>query len=127
MITRIYTLAGPTDRVTGAHVGRLLVIEDGDGQTYLVTDPLRAIGRELFGELLEETPLDFGLLEEVRPAGYGGRRTDTEVWIGFDKQTLRFWLRSLPGEETSQPLRELTWVEAKTILYAREYTVQPDN
>ncbi len=120
MISRIYTQAGPTDRVAGAHVGRLLVIERGDGQTYLITGPIRAIGRELFGELLQETPLDVGLLEEEEPAGYGGQRRDIEVWVGFDKKTWRFWLRSLPGEKPSVPLHELTWQEAKTIMWARE-------
>lgn len=126
MITRIYTDAGPTDRIIGTHVGQLLVIETGDRQTYLMTDPLRAIGRELFRELLRETELDFGLLEEMRPAGYGGQRTDTEVWVGFDKETLRFWLWSLPGTQRSVPLHELSWREAKTILYAREYSIQPN-
>lgn len=126
MITRIHTHAGPSDLMTDRHHGRLLIIETGDRQTYLVTDPLRAIGRELFGELLAQTELDFGLLEEVRPAGYGGQRTDTEVWVGFDKETLRFWLWSLPGTKRSMPLHELSWREAKTILYAREYSSQPD-
>ncbi len=120
MIHRIYTHAGPTDRVAGAHVGRLLVIESSDGQTYLITDPLRAIGRELFGELLQETPFDSALLEEVQPAGYGGQRRDIEVWVGFDKKTWRFWLRSLPRDQSSVPLHELSWQEAKTILWARE-------
>ncbi len=126
MITHIYTHAGPTDRVAGTHVGQLLVIETDTQQTYLMTDPLRAIGRELFRELLQQTELDFGLLEEVHPAGYGGQRKDTEVWVGFDKETLRFWLWSLPGTKRSMPLHELSWREAKTILYAREYSSQAD-
>lgn len=120
MIRRIYTHAGPTDRIDGAHVGRLLVIKGSDGQTYLITDTLRAIGRELFGELLQETPFDTELIEEVQQAGYGGQRRDIEVWVGFDKKTWRFWLRSLPENRSSVPLHELTWQEAKTILWARE-------
>ncbi len=120
MIRRIHIHAGPTDRIDGAHVGRLLVIESSDGQTYLITDPLRAIGRELFAELLQEIPFDSALIEEVQPASYGGQRRDIEVWVGFDKKTWSFWLRSLPDEDSSVPLHELTWQEARTILWARE-------
>ncbi len=120
MIRRIHIHAGPTDRIDGALVGRLLVIESSDGQTYLITDPLRAIGRELFAELLQEIPFDSALIEEVQPASYGGQRRDIEVWVGFDKKTWSFWLRSFPDENPGVPLHELTWQEAKTILCARE-------
>lgn len=120
MIRRVYTRSGPTDLVHGAHQGRLLVIVDAEGRSYVIDDPMRAAGRELFRELLVGEEVDHALLETDAPAGYGGSRRDTAVWVGFDKRSLGFYLRSLSTGRRSRPLLRLSWRETKTILWARQ-------
>lgn len=120
MIRRIHTRSGPTDLVHGAHQGRLLVIVDAEGESYVIDGPMRAAGREFFRELLAGEEVDRALLETNAPAGYGGARRDTAVWVGFYKDSLTFYLESLPTEKESSPLLRLSWREAKTILWALE-------
>jgi len=114
MIRRIYTQPGPTDLLREDHV----VIEDGDGRTYLLSEVFRTLARLHFAGELGHLPSDRGLLETRVPPAYGGFRRDRLVYVTQlpPYGDFAFALYSLDEEEVLR----LTRIEAKTILWARE-------
>lgn len=114
MIRRIYTHPSPTDVLREDHI----VIEDGEGRTYLLSEVLRGLARARFTEELGHLPPDRHLLERTTPPVYGGSREDRLVYITQlpPYADFAFALFSLDEQE----LLRLNRTEAKTILWARE-------
>ncbi len=118
MIARIYPDIGPND-LTGE---RYLLVEDGFGRGYLVSDSDREEGRSLFGVQLERVEPDISLLETLEEPGYVGGCIDGFAYIEEDGLRGGYSL-FVYGQPEEVPL---TADETKTILYARECEVQPD-
>jgi len=118
MIARIYPEIGPTDLTQE----RYLLVEDGYGHGYLVSDTDREEGRCLFGEQLGRVEPDFSLLAELEEPGYASGRIDGFAYIEEDGLRGGYSL-FVYGQSEEVPLSA---DEVKTILYAREYEVEPE-
>lgn len=118
MIARIYPEIGPTDLTQE----RYLLVEDGYGRGYLVSDTDREEGRSLFGERLRRVEPDFSLLAELEEPNYAGGRIDGFAYIEEDGLRGGYSLY-VYGQSEEVPLSA---DETKTILYAREGQAQPD-
>jgi len=114
VIHRIYTHPGPTDLLRKDHI----VIEDGEGWTYLLSEVLRGLARSHFTTELGHVPPDRQLLERKTPPAYGGTRRDQLVYITQLPPYGDFAFALLSLDE--QELLRLSRSEAKTILWARE-------
>jgi len=114
MIRRIYTRPGPTDLLREDHI----VIEDGEGRTFLLSEALRGLARAHFAGELGHLPSDRDLLETRVPPPYGGLRRDRLVYVTQlpPYGDFAFALYSLDEKEVLR----LTRIEVKTILWARE-------
>lgn len=114
MIHRIYTHSSPTDVLREDHI----VIEDGEGRTYLLSETLRGLARAHYSSELGHVPPDHQLLERKTPPAYGGTRRDRLVYITQlpPYGDFAFALFSLDEKEVLR----LSRAEAKTILWARE-------
>jgi len=119
MIERIYPDIAPTDLTDERYV----LVEDGAGRGYLVSDRDREEGRGLFGHRLRRVEIDVALIEAAEEPGYTGGRIDGFAYVDEDPRRGGFGL-FVYGQAEEIPLSA---DEAKTILFAREDAGRPDD